>query len=83
MKLTAEQSLTLLEAPPSQLRDTLRRTWLQDQPDEELLFWIGVCATVLGARHGKTEAQVLAGLTRLGILQDAAERAASDQARTS
>lgn len=83
MKLSAEQALTLLESPPSPLRDSLRRAWLVDQDDSELLYWIGAAAQELGRRHSKTETQVLAGLTKLGILQDEAEAAAREQARTS
>ena len=83
MKLSPDQALTLLTSPPSPLRDSLRHAWLTAQDDAELLYWIGAAATQLGRRHGQTETQVLAGLTKLGILQDTAEAAAREQAQTS
>jgi hypothetical protein len=81
--LTPQQAFELLQAPPSQLRDGLRRAFLQAQEDAELIYWIGACAQELGKRHKMSEAATLQNLARLADYEDRASRAAAEQAATS
>jgi hypothetical protein len=51
--------------------------------DDDLILTIGAAAIILGNRWRMTEGDVMARLTELAKLQDAAERDAARQAMTS
>lgn len=69
-----------LGRPAGRDRDAVLARSLQSWGDADLLLTISIAATILGARWRMDEGAVMARLTELAKLQDAAAREAQSRA---